>query len=194
VAAVFGDDGDVNPDDPHMDISGMVKVELDPQGRLVSFEAVPPQVDQSPASTKPLDAGPLFSAAGLDPARFQPAEPHWTPLEICDQRAAWTGTYPDDPNPLRIEAASWRGKLVYFALIGPWTRPDRMQPSQNTPSQKIVQVVALTLLCAVVIGACLRARHNDHRRGGGWRRSFWLADFALGLWLGVYLQRLRRVV
>jgi serine/threonine-protein kinase len=181
VAAFFGDDGTVSADDPPMDISGMVEVQLDPQGRLISFEAVPPQVDESPASTKPLDGGPLFSAAGLDPARFQPAEPHWTPLEICDQRAAWTGTYPDDPNPLRVEAASWRGKLVYFALIGPWTRPDRMQPNQNTPGQKVVQVVALTLLCAVVIGACLLARHNLHHGRGDWRNGFRLAGFVLAL-------------
>ncbi len=35
VAAEFGNDGTVTSDDPAMDISGMVEVELDPQGHLV---------------------------------------------------------------------------------------------------------------------------------------------------------------
>jgi serine/threonine protein kinase len=181
VAAIFGDDGEVNADDPPMDTSGMVKIELDPQGRLVSLEAVPPQVDESPASTKLLDGNALLTAAGLDPARFQPTEPHWTPLAICDQRAAWMGTYPDDPNPLRVEAASWRGKPVYFSLISPWTRPDRTEQAKNTKSQEVVQVVGLTLLCAIVIGACILARHNVRLGRGDWRSAFRLTGFLFAL-------------
>jgi len=178
IASSFGNDGEVRQDDPAMEISGMVKIELDAQGRLVGFDAVPPQVDETPASgAKPPDAAALFSAAGLDLARFQPVEPKWTPLAICDQRAAWTGTYPDDPNPLRVEAASWRGKLVYFSLISPWTRPDRMQPTQYTKSEKIGQLIGLFLLCAIVIGACLLARHNVHLGRADWRSAFRLTGF-----------------
>ena len=149
LAGEFGNDGDVTSDDPAMDVSGMVEVELDPQGHLVGFAAVPPQLDESPPSTQPLDGNALLTAAGFDPARFKSAEPHWTPLASYDQRAAWTGTYPGDPNPLRVEAASWRGKLVYFALISPWTRADRMQPAEETLSQKVLLVVLLSLLCAL---------------------------------------------
>jgi len=179
IAAEFGNDGTVTTDDPQMDVSGMVRIELDPQGHLTSFEAVPPQVDESPPSTKQLDGDALLSAAGLDPAHFQTTEPHWTPLEICDQRTAWMGTYPGDSNPLRVEAASWRGKLVYFSLISPWTRPARMQPSQNTRSQNILLVVAITLLCGIVIGAGLLARHNIRSGRGDWGNALRLAGFLL---------------
>jgi serine/threonine protein kinase len=177
VAAEFGNDGTVASDDPAMDISGMVEVKLDPQGHLVAFEAVPPQVDESAPSPQPLDGNPLLAAAGLDPARFKTVEPHWTPLAICDQRAAWTGTYPGDPNPLRVEAASWRGKLVYFALISPWTRAERMQPAEQTLSQKVLLVIVLSLLCAIVIGACLLARHNILSGRADWRSAFRLSGF-----------------
>jgi predicted Ser/Thr protein kinase len=37
--------GTVDPNDPPPIVSGMVSVTLDPQGRLVEFDAVPPQVD-----------------------------------------------------------------------------------------------------------------------------------------------------
>jgi serine/threonine-protein kinase len=184
IASSFGNDGGVTDDDPAMEISGMVKIELDAQGRLVGFLAVPPQVDETPASAaKPPDGAILFAAAGLDLTRFQPVEPKWTPLAICDQRAAWTGTYPDDPNPLRVEAATWKGKVVYFALISPWTRPDRMQPVQYSKKEKIGQVIGLLLVCAIVIGACLLARHNIRLGRADWRSAVRLTGFLFVLML-----------
>jgi serine/threonine-protein kinase len=181
VAAEFGNDGTVTSDDPAMDISGMVEVKLDPQGHLVGFEAVPPQMDESAPSAQPLDGNALLTAAGLDPARFKTAEPQWTPPSGFDQRAAWTGTYPGDPNPLRVEAAAWRGKLVYFALVSPWTRAERMQPAEQSLNQKILLVIVLTLLCTLVIGACLLARHNIKLGRADWRSAFRLSGFLFAL-------------
>jgi serine/threonine-protein kinase len=181
VAAEFGNDGTVTSDDPAMDVSGMLEVELDPQGHLVSFAAVPPQVDESTPSAQPLNGNALLTSAGFDPTRFQAAEPHWNPLASYDQRAAWTGTYPGDPNPLRVEAASWRGKLVYFALISPWTRADRMQPVEQTLNQKVLLVVILSLLCILVAGACLLARHNVRAGRADWRSAFRLSGFLFAL-------------
>ncbi len=181
LAGNFGNDGEVQPDDPTLDVSGMVELELDPQGHLVSFAAVPPQVDKSAPSTEPLNGNALLTAAGLDPARFKSAEPQWTPPASSDQRAAWTGTYPNDANPLRVEAASWRGKLVYFALISPWTRADRMQPAEQTLSQKALLVVILSLLCIIVIAAGLLARHNVRAGRADWRNAFRLSGFLFAL-------------
>src|SRR5882724_7281113 len=130
-----------------------------------------------------MDGDALLDAAGLDPTQFQPTEPHWTPLASYDQRAAWTGTYPGDSNPLRVEAASWRGKLVYFSLIGPWTRPSRMQPVQYTGKEKIGQVIGLLFLCAIVIGACLLARHNVRLGRADWRSAFRLTGFLFAVTL-----------
>src|SRR6185369_2519001 len=69
----------VSTGDPPPIVSGMVSVSLDPQGRLMSFNAVPPQVppadDGAAGGATPWKA--LFAAAGLDPAAFTPTEPQW---------------------------------------------------------------------------------------------------------------------
>ena len=119
----------VSRSDPPPINSGMVGLNLDPQGRLIQFDAVPPQVEEKPESSRPPDWPALFAAAGLDMTRFAPAEPQWVSLAGFDARAAWTGSYAQSPElPLRVEAASWRGKPVFFRVIGPWSRPERMQP------------------------------------------------------------------
>src|SRR6185437_7388992 len=64
--------GMVESDDPPPVLSGMIQVDLDAQGRLVYFEAVPPQLRESAkAGAAAVDWGPLFAAAALDPAKFQ---------------------------------------------------------------------------------------------------------------------------
>ena len=75
----------------------MVHLNLDPQGRLIEFSAVPPQLEETPASPQPADWTPLLSAAGLDMSRFALAEPHWLPLVSFDARSAWTGSYANAP-------------------------------------------------------------------------------------------------
>ena len=86
----------VDYDDPPFEQSGMVRLETDPDGKLIRFEAVPPQVEKPAAPAAPFDWNKLFLAAGLDPTQFQSTEPTWTPLANWDTRAAWTGT---DPPP-----------------------------------------------------------------------------------------------
>src|SRR5882757_2779753 len=112
--------------DPPEIVSGMVNVELDPQGRLVHFLAIPPEVESSaPSAPSPFDWSVLFAFAGLEQSQFQSAQPIWNTLAAGDTRVAWTGLWPGTMRSLRIEAASWRGKPVFFSLIGEWTKPQR---------------------------------------------------------------------
>ena len=113
--------------DPPPIQSGMINIVLDAQGRLSYLQVIPREVDANPPPASPVDWKPLFSAAELDPAQFHRAEPTWLSLAAFDERAAWTGSWPGTEFPLRIEAAAWRGKPVFFHLIGPWTTPDRSQ-------------------------------------------------------------------
>ena len=116
--------GTVWTDDPPLDVSGMTLVKLNPLSRLTQFIAVPPQVEKQDGAAPSPDWTPLFSAAGLDPSNWPQAQPMWTPPVYSDARAAWTGTLAERPDiPMRIEAAAYRGKPVYFELIGPWTSP-----------------------------------------------------------------------
>jgi hypothetical protein len=168
--------GRVNLNDPPPIISGMVHVTIDLSGRLRSLSAVPPQVDTSDAAQQQPDPAPLFSAAGLDLKSFQSVTPQWTPLAATDTRAAWTGTFPSHPeNPIRVEAAWWHAKPVYFQIVGPWTKPDRMPV--NT-SLKGADYVWLTLTIGGVTVAALMAWRNLRMGRGDRQGAFRLAAVA----------------
>jgi len=146
--------------DPPTIQSGMINLILDSQGRLRYLQAIPKEVDPNPPPAIPLDWKPLFSAAGLDLAAFRAAEPQWLSLAAFDARAAWTGTWPGSGRPLRIEAAAWRGKPVYFSLIGPWTTPDRSQYSNMTAGQHAGQIMEVIMAILLLSGGALIARRN----------------------------------
>jgi hypothetical protein len=153
--------GFVESDDPPNLISGMREIFLDPQGRLLEFEAVPPQLDTSTDVATPPNPEALFAAAGLDSNQFKPVPPQWTPLSATDARAAWEGTWPGHPElALRVETASFRGKLVYFDLISPWTGTDRMGQAQTSTGEKIQSVAGITILFSVLLLGIVMARNN----------------------------------
>jgi hypothetical protein len=108
----------VTYEDPPFEMSGMVRLRTDADGKLREFEAVPPQVEAAVAPSGAFDWARLFQAAGLDQSQFQPADPQWTPLANWDMRAAWTGADPRTGAKLRVEAAAWRGRPVSFRIIG----------------------------------------------------------------------------
>ena len=106
--------------DPPLNVSGMVRVEMDPEGRLTRFQAVPPQVDSGDRPASVVNWNTLFEAAGLDRSRWTETASQEIPPFGFDARKAWTGTYAHAPNmPLRIEAAAWKGRPVSFELFGP---------------------------------------------------------------------------
>ncbi len=163
--------GGVWTNDPPLEVSGMTLVRLNPRGRLTQLIVVPPQVENSAGPAVPADWAPLFSAAALDPSKWAPAQPTWTPPVYGDARAAWTGSLPERPGiPMRIEAAAYRGKPVYFDLIGPWTRPGRMQAYKLTAGERATQVSVIVFLLSLLVGGAMLARRNL-RLGRGDRRG-----------------------
>ena len=145
--------GAIWTDDPPLDVSGMTLLRLNPLGRLMQLIEVPPQVEKPAGAASSPDWTPLFSAAGLDPSKWPPAQPTWTPPVDSDARAAWTGSLAGRPDiPMRIEAAAYRGKPVYFELIGPWTRPERMQPYEPTAGERVFLIIGIVLLLSVLVG------------------------------------------
>jgi tRNA A-37 threonylcarbamoyl transferase component Bud32 len=175
--------GSVWTDDPPLDVSGMTLVQLNPLGRLTQLIAVPPQVEKPADAASSPDWALLFSAAGLDPSKWPPAQPMWTPPVDSDARAAWTGSLAERPDiPMRIEAAAHRGKPVYFELIGPWTRPKRMQPSQQTAGERAFLVIIIVLSLSVLLAGALLARRNLRLGRGDRRGAFRLAVFVFGAW------------
>ena len=162
--------GIVTPDDPPTVLSGMINVELDPQGQLTYFQAIPPEKESPTAPTSAFDWNVLFAAAGLDPTKFQKTEPAWNSLAASDARTAWTGTWPGTARPLRIEAAAWRGKPVFFSLIGDWTKPERVKSPEDSTGQKARSILSLGLVLSLLVAAAHLARRN-YRQGRGDREG-----------------------
>ncbi|HKS97605.1 MAG TPA: hypothetical protein VJV74_15930, partial [Terriglobia bacterium] len=152
--------GVVQFDDPPAIQSGMINLIVDSQGRLTYFAAIPKELEPNPPPATPADWKPLFAAAGIDPTQLKPAEPQWVELGAFDTRAAWTGTWPDSGRPLRVEAAAWRGKPVYFALIGPWTKPTRGQQSNTTSGQRVSLIIQVVLTIVLLTCGAWIARRN----------------------------------
>ncbi len=162
--------------DPATILSGMINVDLDSQGRLTFFQAIPAQKldekkDVATAPATPFDWNILFNAAGLDPSKFQTTPSTWNSLATSDSRAAWTGVWPGTTRALRVEAASFQGKPVYFSLIGAWTKPGRMKDMEpQTVGARAARIIGLILLVSALVGSVFLARRN-YRHGRGDREG-----------------------
>ncbi|HEU5402369.1 MAG TPA: serine/threonine-protein kinase [Terriglobales bacterium] len=156
--------GYVTYDDPPPTNSGMLSVQVDNRGRLLSFEAMPSQKDTSATVALAYDWKQAFELAGLDMSQFKPAQPNWNPLAATDSRAAWLGIWPGTAYPLRVEAGSYHGKPVFFRLIGDWTKPNRMAKNDGLLRKRIGQVV-MALMVLVLIVVSLVIAHRNYRRG-----------------------------
>ena len=158
--------GMIEETDPQPVLSGMISLKLDAQARLTDFQAIPPQKlptggDSKPQVAAPFDWNVLFNAAGLDPSKFQPAEPAWNSLAASDARAAWTGVWPGTSRPLRVEAASFQGKPVFFRLAGDWTKPTRMVSTEKESiGQQAQRIIFLLVLVLGLGGGAFLARRN----------------------------------
>jgi len=179
--------GLVTSDDPPPLQSGMVNLALDPRGRLTFFQAIPPQLEEARTQTQAVDWNVLFREAGLDAAQFKPAEPIWNSLATSDARAAWTGTWPGSNRPLRIEAAAFQGKPVFFSLIGPWTRPQRMRPDPTTKGQRAGNLLLMGVIVSILVSAALLARRNYIRGRGDRRGAFRLACVVFAMQIVLWL-------
>ena len=181
--------GILTDEDPATTLSGMVNVKLDAKGRLMYLQAIPPQKEIAAAPASPPDWSALFSAAEIDPSKLQPAQPEWTSLGAADARAAWTGVWPGSSRPLRVEAAAWHGKPIFFAMIGEWNKPWRMVAPQSADEKKnrASQTIGLLLLISMLVGGALLARRNyRHGRGdreGALRLAALMFAIEMVLWL-----------
>lgn len=150
---------------------GMKTISLDTRGRLVEFSAVPPQFTESPARQTNTDFTPAFSAAELDLSKFKETNPTWTAPVASDTRNAWEGVLPDHPEiPLRVEAAAFQGRIVYFQLIYPWTKPDVTRFDSFTTRDWIAIFIFAGVFIGIILTAIFLARKNV-RSGSGDRKG-----------------------
>jgi serine/threonine-protein kinase len=155
------------------------------------LQAIPAQKETTSVQTTAPDWSALFSAADLDQSKLQPAQPQWTSLGATDARAAWTGVWPGTTRLLRVEAAAWHGKPVFFALIGDWNKPWRMVAPRSADDRKdrASQMIGLLFAIALLVASALVARRN-YRLGRADREgAFRLAVVMFVLEILLYLCR-----
>lgn len=173
---------------------GMAAVKMDPKGRLLEYQAVPPEEEPGEVDRPAIapDWGSLFQGAGLDRASLkEDAVPIFIPGVYADRREAWTGTMPGRPDiPIRIEAAAYRGQPVSFQIVAPWTRRDETDAPGGMwggPGRVIVFMVLLGM--AAVLAPWNLRRGRADRQG-----AFRLAFFVFALWLVVWMFLTRHVL
>ena len=181
--------GTLQEDDPKASMSGMLDVRLDPQGRLTYFEALPAEKETPPAKSPAPNWNALFAAAGLDMSKFKPATPEWASLAASDVRQAWDGEWPGYRHrPLHVEAATWRGRPVFFSLTGPWSRSARMPSSQSQGASDVVtRILIVVLILAPIVAGVFLARWNyTHGKGdrpGAMRLATLIFSLHMALWV-----------
>ena len=157
---------------PPLTTSGMRQVTIDTEGRLVEFHDVPPIVESSagpPETRAKWDT--LLQLAGLNQTELKQVAPQWTPRVHSDERTAWEGAMPGWPQQrIRVEAAAYRGRPVYFQVVNPWTQAARMHETRHSRAARWGRAAASVAVIAVLAGAVLVARHNL-RKGRGDRRG-----------------------
>jgi eukaryotic-like serine/threonine-protein kinase len=172
----------VTNSNPSYEVSGMLGMKLDMQGNLLFLRGIASQLETAGQNRDP-DWNLLFKEAGLDPSRFVPAAPKWTPPDAFDIRADWEGRLADRPDlPLHVTAAAYHGVPVYFQVIAPWDRPWRgavSGQSEMPAASDVFSVAWPVLIVAYFIVAGSFARANLRRGRGDRRGAFRLAIFAI---------------
>jgi hypothetical protein len=168
---------------------------LDSRGRLRRFEAVPPQREAVSDPQPRPDWAVLFAEAGLDAGPFAEARPEWVPPQPFDARAEWTGAMPWSPaTQVRVAAAAFRGKPVYFDVLGPWSVPTRMV--EKTPAdtaRRRTEAVLAALFVLLLLAALVFARRNLRAGRGDRRGAYALGAIGFGLELYCWFWRSHHV-
>lgn len=166
----------VGPGNPPFNVSGMSQTQVDLQGRLISFRAVPPQLEDPSTAQVPPDWSVFFTEAGFEKSQFQDTDSRWVPPEPSDARAAWDGILPGSLKiPIHIEAATFHGKPVYFNIIYPWDRPSRQEQTQPQLALTVKMWVVFGVVVAIVIAASLIGFRNVRLGLGDQHGAFRLA-------------------
>jgi predicted Ser/Thr protein kinase len=178
----------VGANDPPVVVSGMQEIELDPRGRLLHFQRVPPQRDETEGSFPEPDWSVFLNEAELRPADLRAARPIWNPPMTSDARAAWDWTDPKRPGDvIRLEAAAYRGKPIEFTWWTSWEKPYLMEETPLTTMELAGRYVVAGIIVVILLGGGMLARRNLRLGRGDTRGATKLASFlfagSIAYWL-----------
>ena len=146
-------------DDPPLD-QGMANVTMDASGKLLRLVVAPPKVDEVPPEGTPRWE-PFVLAAGFDPRSLAAAAPAWTAPVDSDSKVAWQA-----PDGLRIEAAAFHGRPVWFQVISPVAYRQATRPSKPSALDRLSGVTLVFYRIVTPLAVFFLARRNMRRRMG----------------------------
>ena len=174
--------GPVTLYNPPADERGMRYVVTDRRGRLIEMRAVPAEFGAAEGGRVNWDL--LFAAAGLDRGAFRPVSPEWTPPDAFDERAAWTGVYPEQPDvPVRLEAAAYQGRIVAFRMLGPWDLEPPAEVARLSRSGMLVGFFVYSLTIGGVVLAWLNVRLGRGDKVGALRLGMFVLAASVVDWV-----------
>ena len=168
------------PRDPPTYPPASVSLRLAPDGRLLRLVAGPDPA-APPGSATPESLLPAAARlAGLDPSQLAPPGLLTAPPVFADRLSSWSTMVPERPGAaLHLTLATYRGRLVFAELSGPWT------PAPATPRRADLSLVDLAVWseALVLVAGIVLARRNLVAGRGDRRGAFRLATavFAFGL-------------
>jgi serine/threonine-protein kinase len=166
----FNNVGAITSGSPPLTSVGMMRVRLDPSGRLQELSVVPPDVPESPGPWTEPDWTPLFAAAGLTQGEWTPTPSTWAAPHDTDVRRAWK------KDTVLLEAASFRGRPVWFRVIPDWRQPAEVARAAGANrGAEIATYIVNAVIILVIAGAGLIARRHIRTGRSDRRGAFRMA-------------------
>ncbi len=174
-----GNQGFIQEDNPPFNVPGMISIDLDSQGRLLRFLAIPVSSSVFGESTSAPDLTVLLAAAGLDIESLSPASPKERPPLAFDHEEAWTGALNQQAGvPIRVVSASLLGKPVFFEIQGPWHDRAAVKNIQTWLTQGFFPAVWFGIILVLLIFGLYLARRNIRMKRSDARGAFRISAFA----------------
>ena len=158
----------VSDSNPMPFFSGEWKIGLDSSGRLNYFAVIGPQESTPAKSGGALDWQSLFTAADLDLQQSHTAEARWLPDVPSDKSFAWET--PAQGRILQIQGASYHDKIVFFRVVAPWARPERVQPTRLSLAIRFGTGLFVSTVF-VLLAACFYFARRNLKQGRGDRQG-----------------------
>jgi hypothetical protein len=173
----------------------MTRVILDPAGRLVAFQAIPPAFERDAAPSAPPDGADLLACAGLSLDTMATAEPILPRRADVETQQAWQGFHPDDPQfALQVEAAWMHGRPVRFAVLERLSKVDAQFRDQLAFRASVARHTNMLLLFALAVTALPLARINLRGGRGDIRGALRLAALVMAIRMVIWLLRSKHAV
>ncbi len=168
---------EVSSRDPMPFFSGEWKIGMDSAGRLDYFAVIGPEEDALLKDEGPADWRPLFTAAGLDPQQSHSTDARSLPDVPSDKNFAWeTNAH---GKTLQVQGASYHNKIVFFRVVAPWARPERINPTQPSLAARFGTGLFVSMLFIILAICIVFARRNLKQGRGDSRGAIWVAIVVL---------------